>query len=125
MRLQGIWVSAYDGPSTMQRLGILTRPYTPAAMAPERSRLPCGTMIDYGAPFETDPPDLKKLAEVFHPTGEWNFYEIECVGENLSVKINGGLITTARLEKPSGHIGIQAEKGLLEFRNLRIKVLDS
>ena len=85
---------------------------------------PCGTMIPYGAPpFESE-SDLKLLAKVFRPTGEWNSYEIQCVGEELTVKLNDALITEAHpIKHLRGHIGIQAEHGRLEFRNVRIKVI--
>ena len=87
-------------------------------------RIPCGTMIPYGAPEFKHESYLEKLAEVFQPTGEWNSYEIECSGENLTVKINDGLITKAHdIKNLRGHIGIQGEHGQLEFRNLRVKVL--
>ncbi len=86
---------------------------------------PCATMIPYGAPpFESE-SDLEKLAKVYRPAGEWNSYEIKCVGEELSVKLNGELITKAtNIKKLRGHLGIQAEHGRLEFRNLRVMVIE-
>ena len=85
---------------------------------------PCATMIPYGAPPFESKSDLETLAKVYRPTGEWNSYEIKCVGEELSVRLNGGLITTAsKIKNLRGHLGIQAEHGRLEFRNLRIKVI--
>ncbi len=87
---------------------------------------PCATMIPYGAPpFESE-SDLAKLAKVYRPAGKWNSYEIKCVGEELSVKLNGELITKAsNIKNLRGHLGIQAEHGRLEFRNLRIMVIES
>ncbi|MCZ6793023.1 MAG: DUF1080 domain-containing protein [Planctomycetota bacterium] len=86
---------------------------------------PLATMIPYGAPPFTHESDLAKLKEVYRPTGEWSSYEITCRGEELTVKLNGGLITTARdIKKLRGHVGIQAEKGLLEFRNIRLTELE-
>ena len=83
---------------------------------------PLGSMIPYGAPpfqSELDPAALK---QAYRPTGEWNWYEIECTGETLTVKLNDVLITTATsIKNLSGHIGIQAEHGRLEFRNLRVR----
>ena len=85
---------------------------------------PLASMIPYGAPpFEHD-SDFEKLAEVFKKVGEWNHYQIRCVGENLSVILNGAEITTASsIKKLTGHVGIQAEHGLLQFRNIRIQEL--
>ncbi len=86
---------------------------------------PCGKMIPYGAPpFESE-TDRETLAKVFRPTGQWNSYEIRCVGEDLAVKLNGQVVTTARhIKNHRGHVGIQAEFGRLEFRNLRITMID-
>ena len=87
---------------------------------------PCATMIPYGAPpFESE-SDLEKLAKVYRPAGKWNSYEIKCVGEELSVRLNGELITKAtNIKNLRGHLGIQAEHGRLEFQNLRIMVINS
>ncbi len=85
-------------------------------------KIPCATMIPYGAPPFQSESDLEELAKVFRPTGKWNSYEIKCVGEELSVKLNGALITKATsIKNLRGHLGIQGEHGRLEFRNLRVK----
>jgi hypothetical protein len=86
---------------------------------------PLGTMIPYGAPPFVHESDLDALADAYRPTKQWNHYEITCVGERLTVKLNGRTITTAHdIKNLRGHVGIQAELGLLEFRNIRISVLD-
>ncbi len=83
---------------------------------------PLATMIPYGAPPFESTSDLKKLAEVYRPTGKWNTYEITTVGQELTVKLNGAVITRAtNIKHRRGHVGIQAEHGLLEFRNLTIQ----
>ena len=85
-------------------------------------------MIPYGGEGFTDEhheSDLDKIKQVYRGPREWNTYEITCRGEELTVKLNGGLITTARdIKKLRGHVGIQAEKGLLEFRNIRLTELE-
>ena len=86
---------------------------------------PLATMIPYGAPPFEHESDLEALARAYRPTGQWNHYEITCRGETLSVKLNGVLITTAaNIKNTSGHIGIQGELGLLEFRNIRVRHLN-
>lgn len=86
---------------------------------------PLATMIPYGAPPFEHESDLKALARAYHPTGQWNHYQITCQGETLYVKLNGTLITTAtNIKNLRGHVGIQGEHGLLEFRNIRIRHLD-
>ena len=83
------------------------------------------TMIPYGAPPFEHESDRDALARAYLPTGEWNHYEITCKGEDLSVKLNGALITTASdIKNLRGHVGIQAEFGHLEFRNIRIRRLN-
>jgi len=82
-------------------------------------------MIPYGAPDFEHESNRDAIAKAYRPTGEWNHYEITCKGEDLSVKLNGTLITTAsNIKNPRGHVGIQAEFGHLEFRNIRIRLLN-
>jgi predicted O-methyltransferase YrrM len=86
---------------------------------------PLATMIPYGAPPFKPESDLRALAKAFRKTGQWNHYKITCRGEELSVELNGILITKAtEIKNRQGHIGIQAEHGLLEFRAIRIQRLD-
>lgn len=83
---------------------------------------PCGSIIPYGAPPFESRTDVEALTKAYHPVGEWNSYQIECIGERLNVKLNGTIITTAtNIKNRRGHIGIQGEHGRLEFRNLQIK----
>lgn len=68
--------------------------------------------------------DAEALREAYLPTGEWQTYEITAEGENLSVRLNGVLITTVTgIDDPTGHIGIQGELGLLEFRRVDVQEL--
>jgi hypothetical protein len=84
-----------------------------------------GTMIPYGAPPFTHHSDLEALRRAYRPTGQWNHYQITCRGEDLTVKLNNTLITTAQqIKNHRGHVGIQAEHGHLEFRNIQVQQLD-
>ena len=84
-----------------------------------------GTVIPYGAPPFVDESDLEALAKAYRPPGQWNHFQITCQGETLQVRLNGALITTAHnIKNCQGHIGIQAEHGLLEFRNINIQRLN-
>ena len=83
---------------------------------------PLGQMIPYGAPPFEHEFDIEALNEAYKPTGEWQTYEITAEGENLSVRLNGVLITTATsIKNLTGHIGIQGEGGLLEFRKIEVE----
>ena len=85
---------------------------------------PLGNMIDYGAPPFEHEFNLEALQEAYNPTGEWQTYEITAQGETLEVKLNGTVITTATsIKNLTGHVGIQGELGLLEFRRIDVEEL--
>ena len=84
-------------------------------------KVPLATMIPYGAPPFEHESDLDALEKAYKPVGEWQSYEVTAKGETLRVKLNGTLITTATsIKNLDGHIGIQAENGLLEFREIEL-----
>ncbi len=84
-------------------------------------KVPLATMIPYGAPPFEHESDPDALNNAYKPVGEWQSYEITAKGETLRVKLNGTLITTATsIKNLDGHIGIQAENGLLEFREIEL-----
>jgi hypothetical protein len=62
------------------------------------------------------------------PAGQWNDFELVCMGYNYSVRINGELVTAwtdAQQRSLSGHVGLQNynDQKTVRFRNLRIKDL--
>jgi hypothetical protein len=62
------------------------------------------------------------------PIGEWNTYELTCVGKNYMLRINDELVNTWTDDKGrplSGYIGLQnyPYKDAVEHRNVRIKDL--
>jgi hypothetical protein len=62
------------------------------------------------------------------PWGQWNDYELTCIGPNYSLRINGQLVNTWTddQQRPlSGYIGLQnyPYKQAVRHRNLRIKEL--
>jgi hypothetical protein len=64
-------------------------------------------------------PDLHKAP------GEWNAWEVTCVGGKVALKVNGQLaweIDDFKAKK--GPIGIEAEGAPIDFRNVRIKVIE-
>ena len=82
--------------------------------------------MPYGAPPFEHELDREALQRAYRPTGEWHTYEITAEGENLWVRLNGELITTSTsIRQLRGHIGIQAERGLLEFRRIAIAAQES
>ena len=82
---------------------------------------PLAHLIPYGAPPFQHQSDIEALKRAYKPAGEWHTYEIKAEGENLWVTLNDELITTATsIKNLTGHIGIQGELGLLEFRKIEI-----
>ena len=64
------------------------------------------------------------MKSAYKPTGEWLRYEITVRGETLMTTLNGTLINSVTgITAPSGHIGIQGEHGLLEFRKIEVTPL--
>ena len=62
------------------------------------------------------------------PWGEWNSYELTCIGPNYSLRLNGRLVNTWTDDQKrplSGYIGLQnyPYKQAVRHRNLRIKEL--
>ena len=83
--------------------------------------VPLAHMIPYGAPPFEHKSDIEALRKAYKPAGDWHVYEIKAQGEQLWVKLNDVLITTATsIKHLEGHIGIQGELGLLEFRKIEI-----
>ncbi len=82
---------------------------------------PLGAMIPYGAPAFIHESDVEAIKRAYRATGEWQRYDILCQGETVVVQLNGVTVTTAStIKNLEGHIGIQGEHGLLEFRKIEI-----
>ncbi|MBD1388675.1 DUF1080 domain-containing protein [Neiella sp. HB171785] len=80
-----------------------------------------GKLLPYGAPEFQHTFDLEALKRAYKPYGQWHTYEITAKGETLEVKLNGEVISTATsIKNLDGHIGIQGEFGLLEFRKIEV-----
>ena len=64
-------------------------------------------------------PKLKESNE--KPAGEWNTYDIVCMGDNIEVTVNGELQNRgSKISQSSGHICLQSEGGPIEFRNITL-----
>lgn len=83
-----------------------------------------GQIFLQGAPPFEHTFDLQAVKQAYKPHGNWHTYEITAQGETLEVKLNGIVVSTATSVKNlEGHIGIQGEFGLLEFRKVEVLVL--
>lgn len=71
-------------------------------------------------PFKAALPGASKAA------GEWNTFEIACIGHDYSVRLNDGMVTTwtdQERRSASGFIGLQNydDGKMVRFRRLRVK----
>lgn len=58
------------------------------------------------------------------PSPEWNHYRIECIDGNISLAVNGKVVTRGEECSPrKGYICVESEGGLVHYRNMRIKEL--
>jgi hypothetical protein len=66
----------------------------------------------------------KPKANHIKPPGEWNIYEVRCQGPKITLWVNGELSSEfAAPEVLKGYLGLEAEGFLIEFRNLKFKLL--
>jgi hypothetical protein len=73
------------------------------------------------APGETTYDGDAAMAAV-KPTGEWQLVEIAARADRLTVHLNGALVTrAANIIHPRGHIGIQGEAGVVEYRTIGVR----
>jgi hypothetical protein len=83
-----------------------------------------GMVIGMGVPLKetSHKPNLVKTAK--KPSREWNEMVIVADGKHVDVTLNGQLVAQSdSAELTSGHIGLQAEGGILEFEKIEIKLL--
>lgn len=78
------------------------------------------------ANLQTKPFDL--AAEVAEnrvkPAGEWNAYELTVKGRSVALWVNGAVVNDWKgCGVPRGYIGLEARRGRIEFRNLKLKAL--
>lgn len=58
------------------------------------------------------------------PSPEWNHYRITCEDGNISLAVNGKVVTRGKDASPrKGYICLESEGGIVHYRNLRIKEL--
>ena len=97
-----------------------------------------GHEMEIGDPNPKDPtwrtgsiyPFKASLKANTRPPGQWNDYEITCLGQSYSVRINGELVLTwtdPKHRTTSGFIGLQNynDGKTVRHRNLRIRELPS
>ena len=59
-----------------------------------------------------------------NPSPEWNHYRIECRDGNISLAVNGKVVTRGKDCSPrKGYLCVESEGGIVHYRNVRIKEL--
>lgn len=72
------------------------------------------------APGETT-FDADAAIGAVRPTGEWQLFEIDAIGDRISARLNGvPVLSAGDIVNPRGYIGIQGETGALEYRRIDI-----
>ena len=78
---------------------------------------------------KTDPPaqqtrfDDAVVRKIQRNLSEWYTLEIEAVGPQVRVRLNGQPVSEATGARRSGHIGLQLERSGIEFRNISIRTV--
>ena len=79
-------------------------------------------MAQGGAGALFGPEGPKGVPQMHKPPGEWNEWEVTCIGPDLSLKVNGQPAWEIdNFKLASRPLGIEAEGHCIEFRNMRIK----
>jgi hypothetical protein len=81
-------------------------------------------MAQGGAGMLFGTKEAKGVPKLHNPPGEWNCWEVSCIGPKVSLKVNGKLAWEIDNFKPvRGPLGVEAEGHSIEFRKIRIKKL--
>jgi hypothetical protein len=57
------------------------------------------------------------------PAGQWNVYDILCVGSTCTLAVNGEVVNTVRIGVDKGYIGLEAEGYQITFKDLKLQEL--
>jgi hypothetical protein len=57
------------------------------------------------------------------PAGQWNAYDIRCVGDTCTLGVNGKVVNTVHLSVEKGYVGLEAEGYQITFRHLHLEQL--
>ncbi|MGA9063250.1 MAG: DUF1080 domain-containing protein, partial [Terracidiphilus sp.] len=57
------------------------------------------------------------------PAGQWNVYDIRCVGDICTLAVNGEVVNTAKVGLDEGYIGLESEGYQITFKDLELQEL--
>jgi len=86
---------------------------------------PVGGVFRHGMPPGETALDRDAVRAAFTGTGEWQVIEIEVAGTEVTVELNGVVVTKASgVADAAGYVGIQSETSAVEFRRVDIQVIE-
>ncbi len=62
-------------------------------------------------------------ADRVKPAGQWNLYDIRCVGDTCTLAVNGAVVNTLHTSVTKGYVGLEAEGYRIEFRDFHLREL--
>lgn len=87
---------------------------------------PVGGFFRHGTPAGETAFDEAAALRAHIGVGAWQTLEIALVGDRLTASLNGiEVLRAGDIGNSPGHIGIQAETGVLEFRSIEIREDDA
>jgi hypothetical protein len=57
------------------------------------------------------------------PPGQWNVFDIRCVGATCTLAVNGEIVNTTQVGLEKGYIGLESEGYQIEFKDLKLMEL--
>jgi hypothetical protein len=57
------------------------------------------------------------------PAGQWNVYDIRCMGPACTLAVNGEVVNTVKTGVDKGYIGLESEGYQIEFKDMELKEL--
>jgi len=81
-------------------------------------------MAQGGAGMLFHSKDAKAVPQLHKPPGDWNEWEVTCIGTRLSLKVNGQVAWEIDNFPPARRpLGFEAEGHQIAFRSIRIKTI--
>lgn len=57
------------------------------------------------------------------PAGQWNVYDIRCVGDTCTLAVNGEVVNTVKVGLDKGYVGLEAEGYQITFKDMKLREL--
>jgi hypothetical protein len=57
------------------------------------------------------------------PPGQWNTFDIRCVGDTCTLAVNGEVVNTTKVGLGKGYVGLESEGYQITFKDFRLHEL--